>query len=206
MTDSKYFVVLVPLCIWELFCLETVSRMDYDKDQLINIWLTVYFALFHLIFVTRYFKDHHNNICVKNTYIFLQIVMVSWTFLAWGMNCNGSICQDFYFFRFVEIFIAYWRYTSVSKLIRGDRPIPQQNIVIVLPEDLPVNIPEPLATETITYQEESTQPCSICLTDFENGSECSKLECGHFFHRQCLEDWLKVKNTCPICRLGSEEV
>lgn len=26
--------------------------------------------------------------------------------------------------------------------------------------------------------------------------------CRHIFHKQCLDDWLKIKLTCPICRSG----
>ena len=27
-----------------------------------------------------------------------------------------------------------------------------------------------------------------------------KLECSHLFHKNCILEWLKNKNTCPICR------
>ena len=43
--------------------------------------------------------------------------------------------------------------------------------------------------------------CSVCLGDinlFEK--EGSILNCGHFFHANCLNDWLKQQMNCPECR------
>lgn len=40
--------------------------------------------------------------------------------------------------------------------------------------------------------------CSICLKNIENGY---KLSCDHdTFHKECIETWLKIKPTCPLCR------
>ena len=42
--------------------------------------------------------------------------------------------------------------------------------------------------------------CPISLVDFEIGEEIIKLPCYHIFSLNSLEEWLKEKNTCPICR------
>jgi hypothetical protein len=39
--------------------------------------------------------------------------------------------------------------------------------------------------------------CAICQDFFV---EASTVECGHSFCRMCIENWLKSKLTCPICR------
>lgn len=44
-----------------------------------------------------------------------------------------------------------------------------------------------------------TNRCSICLELLDNGV-VSRLKCKHEFHEKCKNDWLKVQNTCPICR------
>mmetsp|Transcript_25512 Transcript_25512/g.44942 ORF Transcript_25512/g.44942 Transcript_25512/m.44942 type:complete len:328 (-) Transcript_25512:778-1761(-) len=45
--------------------------------------------------------------------------------------------------------------------------------------------------------------CAICLVDFEYNdrvvSGTTKC-CRSCFHRQCLEQWLKIRKTCPCCR------
>jgi hypothetical protein len=39
--------------------------------------------------------------------------------------------------------------------------------------------------------------CAICQELFV---EASTIECGHSFCRMCIENWLKTKLSCPICR------
>jgi len=42
--------------------------------------------------------------------------------------------------------------------------------------------------------------CVICLDD-EDKFECYvKLKCNHFFHIECLHEWICEQNTCPLCR------
>ena len=43
--------------------------------------------------------------------------------------------------------------------------------------------------------------CSVCLENinlFEK--DFSILNCGHFFHDNCLNDWLNQQMNCPECR------
>lgn len=43
--------------------------------------------------------------------------------------------------------------------------------------------------------------CAVCLCDFEAGDEITQLPCGHFFHLDCVREWLtKHARTCPTCR------
>lgn len=42
--------------------------------------------------------------------------------------------------------------------------------------------------------------CVICLEDFKNGDVTTNLPCLHMFHTDCIRNWLKKQNTCPICK------
>ncbi|XP_022849097.1 RING-H2 finger protein ATL33-like [Olea europaea var. sylvestris] len=50
------------------------------------------------------------------------------------------------------------------------------------------------------------QSCSICMDSFEieNDSDTSatvtELPCQHYFHKDCISEWLNRSNTCPLCR------
>ncbi|GBM32282.1 hypothetical protein AVEN_275047-1 [Araneus ventricosus] len=47
--------------------------------------------------------------------------------------------------------------------------------------------------------------CSICLdttTDLRN----RQLYCGHKFHSKCIGDWLRLKYSCPVCRVSADEI
>eukprot|EP00906_Rhabdomonas_costata_P021103 RCo030664 len=45
-----------------------------------------------------------------------------------------------------------------------------------------------------------TQSCSVCLDSLHVGDRGVVLRCGHVFHKDCLGSWLKLHNTCPLCR------
>ncbi|KAF8086920.1 hypothetical protein N665_0609s0050 [Sinapis alba] len=48
---------------------------------------------------------------------------------------------------------------------------------------------------------EGGSECVVCLSKLQEGEEARKLECGHVFHKRCLEGWLHQLNfTCPLCR------
>lgn len=42
--------------------------------------------------------------------------------------------------------------------------------------------------------------CPVCQEHFEQQAELRKMPCGHTFHENCLVTWLKMHNTCPVCR------
>jgi hypothetical protein len=47
-----------------------------------------------------------------------------------------------------------------------------------------------------------TETCRVCIGDFENGESCRRLPCGHVFHAQCIDEWLRRCTDCPICRMN----
>lgn len=44
--------------------------------------------------------------------------------------------------------------------------------------------------------------CSICLSEFLVGDKCRLLGCHptHVFHAACIDSWLQLNASCPICR------
>jgi hypothetical protein len=42
--------------------------------------------------------------------------------------------------------------------------------------------------------------CSLCMEDCNLDDLLLKLKCSHAFHEKCILEWLKITNTCPICR------
>lgn len=41
--------------------------------------------------------------------------------------------------------------------------------------------------------------CSICLNELIGDNKIRTI-CGHDFHKNCLDDWLHIRNNCPECR------
>ncbi|KAI4379739.1 hypothetical protein MLD38_005995 [Melastoma candidum] len=42
--------------------------------------------------------------------------------------------------------------------------------------------------------------CSICQEEYVNGDEVGRLPCEHQYHMACAQQWLRLKNWCPICK------
>ncbi|KAJ3273712.1 hypothetical protein HDV01_003991 [Terramyces sp. JEL0728] len=46
---------------------------------------------------------------------------------------------------------------------------------------------------------ESNATCSICLCEYEQDEILRQLPCTHHFHKQCLDEWLRLNAKCPLC-------
>ena len=46
--------------------------------------------------------------------------------------------------------------------------------------------------------------CAVCIEDYESGDELRALDCGHAFHKDCIDPWLITKRACcPVCNSPS---
>ncbi|TKY53568.1 RING-H2 finger protein ATL70 [Spatholobus suberectus] len=66
------------------------------------------------------------------------------------------------------------------------------------------NYPVLLYSEAKKHKPDSetiTSCCSICLADYKDTDWMKLLpDCGHLFHRDCIDRWLQVNLSCPMCR------
>ena len=46
--------------------------------------------------------------------------------------------------------------------------------------------------------------CSICLGEYEEGEELSKLPCAHMYHHECISSWCSNHTRCPLCNADLE--
>ncbi|EPS59843.1 hypothetical protein M569_14963, partial [Genlisea aurea] len=42
--------------------------------------------------------------------------------------------------------------------------------------------------------------CCICLSRYVDNDELRELPCCHFFHRECVDKWLRMNASCPLCK------
>ena len=66
-----------------------------------------------------------------------------------------------------------------------------------------LNLYDSANTEIIHFKDglEDTALCSICHDTIESDSVCRKIKkCHHIFHIACIDQWLELKLTCPLCR------
>ena len=53
----------------------------------------------------------------------------------------------------------------------------------------------------VTKFEHTEGTCSICWENLNIGEEVRIMMCPgrHYFHRKCIDKWLKFKRSCPYC-------
>jgi hypothetical protein len=45
------------------------------------------------------------------------------------------------------------------------------------------------------------ESCLICMNNYKiNEFKRTLPKCSHYFHKKCIDKWLKKKSSCPICR------
>ncbi|KAJ3118547.1 hypothetical protein HK098_005903 [Nowakowskiella sp. JEL0407] len=44
--------------------------------------------------------------------------------------------------------------------------------------------------------------CTVCQDEFTQDSSALELPCHHIFHTDCIQQWLKMNGSCPVCRFS----
>lgn len=46
------------------------------------------------------------------------------------------------------------------------------------------------------------ESCAICIESLEEEKEkmVTRLPCSHYYHGDCIVQWLKINHVCPLCR------
>jgi len=47
--------------------------------------------------------------------------------------------------------------------------------------------------------------CTVCQEYFVEDEKVKELPCEHYFHVECIVPWLKLHNSCPICRVAIDQ-
>jgi len=56
--------------------------------------------------------------------------------------------------------------------------------------------------EFSTENKDQETACAVCKDDFKDGDKVIQFPCPnkHLYHGRCIQPWLKLHNSCPVCR------
>ncbi|WCJ26515.1 RING/U-box superfamily protein [Euphorbia peplus] len=61
--------------------------------------------------------------------------------------------------------------------------------------------PKTLLGESRRLPKPNDNTCPICLSEYQPKETLRTIpECNHYFHVECIDEWLKMNATCPLCR------
>ncbi|KAM7365836.1 hypothetical protein PAMP_016738 [Pampus punctatissimus] len=93
---------------------------------------------------------------------------------------------------------------SPQEAIANPAPAPQRRPSLV------PTIPEAMASErrgqfrrrNVMSMSDADSVCLICHNDLNRGAGGTReLQCTHTFHKECIEEWLWRKQSCPTCHV-----
>ena len=86
--------------------------------------------------------------------------------------------------------------------IEENRPIRDilREIIERSERSAPASVERMQSIRNILLETNENTECKICGENFVAGETKQILECEHEYHLNCLEPWLKLKSSCPICR------
>ncbi|KAL2524952.1 RING/U-box superfamily protein [Abeliophyllum distichum] len=85
--------------------------------------------------------------------------------------------------------------------------ISQQPVVRAIGLDGPTiaSYPKTVLGESRRLPKPNDGTCPICLSDYEPKETLRSIpDCNHYFHANCIDEWLKLNGTCPVCRNSPE--
>lgn len=61
--------------------------------------------------------------------------------------------------------------------------------------------PKTIFGESQRLPKRNDSTCAICLSENKTKEILRSIpECQHCFHAECVDQWLKLKSSCPVCR------
>ncbi|XP_074317687.1 RING-H2 finger protein ATL20-like [Silene latifolia] len=78
-----------------------------------------------------------------------------------------------------------------------------QPMILTVGLDRPTieSYPKTILGESKRFPNTSDGTCPICLSDYLPKETLRSIpECNHFFHADCIDEWLRMNATCPLCR------
>lgn len=90
----------------------------------------------------------------------------------------------------IKFAILYWIISSIFIIL---------NMISNRPQSPPPQVIVKINLKQIHCNKEDE--CCICLDSINDKTKIYNLNCEHLFHPDCIDKWVNINNTCPLCRI-----
>jgi hypothetical protein len=92
----------------------------------------------------------------------------------------------------------------LTQLLSGFRLADPQDVPLPMTDDALSHLPVKKYSELTNTS--MNDICSICQENYDPSVDVTILPCNHYFHRDCIEQWLRnYHHKCPVCRCSCGE-
>ncbi|KAK9145444.1 hypothetical protein Sjap_005347 [Stephania japonica] len=79
---------------------------------------------------------------------------------------------------------------------------PQPTILMAGLDELTIeSYPKTVLGESRRLPKPDENSCPICLSEYRPKETLKTIpDCGHIFHAECIDEWLRINASCPLCR------
>ena len=191
------------ILMWDIYCVvfmimfcitpgSLVNRITLFPTRVYNIKL--YFINFTIAYIVSYI-----NIYTTNCYL-LENKQTNFSNLCEDIQ----ICKDVYsiFIISTNLYFLWMNSILVHILLTWMfHNIQQQDIL----KNIRVINFQPVRH----FSNDQEIECVICFEVMHNSEESRqviKTPCNHYFHNNCISEWIQINNTCPVCRINFSEM
>ncbi|CAN0843766.1 Putative RING-H2 finger protein ATL69 [Linum grandiflorum] len=104
-----------------------------------------------------------------------------------------------------DVIVHNYRYQLHHQLPRDNSSseLAPPELVVGLDPTAIDSLPKIVVGESKRLPRPNNGPCSICLADYRANDTLRCIpDCNHCFHADCVDQWLRVTATCPLCRVS----
>lgn len=131
-------------------------------------------------------------------FIYMMIIIMSpfllFIFLVLCVPCM-AICMPSAIPVLTNLISAY--NDSTEHLVTSNNNAAPEEVIKMLP----VVVYERSSGETLSEKiiEDEDALCAICIEDYVPKVLLKILPCGHHYHADCVDKWLRIHDSCPLC-------
>lgn len=110
--------------------------------------------------------------------------------------CIGILC-----FIFGRVKKSFGRRRDPISELMASTVAPQPAVVTGLDGPTINSFPQVVLGESRRLPKPDDSTCPICLSEYRPRETLRSIpECRHCFHADCIDEWLRLNATCPVCR------